>query len=323
MKAVHETVGARLESPGFIRGEEVKDDAPSVHDEPKRIRWPSERHPYAGQSAVLATKHAKLPLIAPPLARAVGLSIDAVAVDTDTLGTFSGEIPRTGPPLETAIRKARLGMQAAGLGLGLASEGSIGPDPAMPFLTSDRELVVLVDDNAGIVIWDAYTSYDIVAATTTARPGDDLGQFIAEADFPVHRLVVRPNQGPVQPLHKGVDSRAALDTAIAQAAAAATDGCARIETDLRAHACPSRQPVIAGAAERLAQRVAVRCPSCSAPGWGCVDILMGVPCDWCGTEVDQPRAEIDGCPACDHQEVRALVGTDATGDPGTCPVCNP
>ncbi len=298
-------------------------DGPGVQEESKRSQWPTERHPYTGQRAVLATKHAKLPLIAPPLASSVGLNVDAVAVDTDTLGTFSGEVPRTGPPLETAIRKARLGMKATGRELGLANEGSIGPDPAMPFLTADREIVVLVDDRAGIVIWDAHTSYDIMAATTSARPGDNLRQFIADADFPGHRLVVRPNCGPVYPIHKGIDNRGALKSAIAEAAAVATDGCARIETDLRAHACPSRQLVIARAAERLAQRVAARCPGCAAPGWGCVDVLMGVPCSWCGTDVDQPRAEIDGCPACDHQEVKPLVPPDATGDPGICPTCNP
>jgi predicted RNA-binding Zn-ribbon protein involved in translation (DUF1610 family) len=272
---------------------------------------------------VLATKHAKLPLIAPPLACALGLDVDAVDVDTDTLGTFSGEIPRTGSALETAVRKARLGMKAAGRELGLANEGSIGPDPAMPLLTVDREIVVLVDDNAGIVIWDAYATYDIVAATTSARPGEDLRQFITDADFPAHLLIVRPNSGPVYPIRKGIDSRASLKSAIAEAAAVATDGRARIETDLRAHACPSRQLVIARAAERLAQRAAARCPGCAAPGWGPVDVLMGVPCSWCGTDVEQPRAEIYGCPACDRQEIRPLVPPEATGDPGICPACNP
>ncbi len=298
-------------------------EVPGPRAEVKRIGWLTQRHPYAGRSAVLATKHAKLPLIAPPMACAVGLNVDAVAVDTDALGTFSGEVPRTAPPLETAISKARLGMKAAGRELGLANEGSIGPDPTMPLLTVDREIVVLVDDSAGIVIWDAHTSYDIVAATTSARPGDNLRQFITDADFPAHRLVVRPNCGPLHPIHKGINSRASLKSAIAEAAAVATDGRARIETDLRAHACPSRQRIIARAAERLARRIAARCPGCAAPGWGRIDVLMGVPCSWCGTDVDQPRAEVDGCPACDWREVRQLVSPDATGDPGICPVCNP
>ncbi|MHB8296137.1 MAG: DUF6671 family protein [Acidimicrobiales bacterium] len=283
----------------------------------------ASQHPYDGRVAVLATKHAKLPLIGPPLARFVGLAVEEAPVDTDILGTFSGEVPRPGPPLETAVSKARLGMRATGHVLGLASEGSIGPDPAIPFVTADREIVVLVDDDAGLVIWEAHTSYDIVTATTTARPGEDLTRFLSQAGFPAHRLIVRPNQGPVRPVRKGIDDLTALTVAIAEIAATSPDGRARVETDLRSHACPSRQPVIAGAAERLAQRVASRCPSCGAPGWGRIDVVVGIPCSWCGGEIASPRAELDGCPSCDRRDLRDLLPPGATGDPANCPACNP
>jgi hypothetical protein len=59
---------------------------------------------YEGRSAVLATKHDKLSLITPPLA-ATGLIVVAVAVDTDQLGTFSGEVSRPAAPLDTAIAR--------------------------------------------------------------------------------------------------------------------------------------------------------------------------------------------------------------------------
>ena len=291
---------------------------------PRISSWDHPGHPYLGRVAVLSTKHAKLPLIGPPLARAVGLRVEAVAVDTDTLGTFTGDIPRLGPPLDTAIAKARLGMRAAGQALGIASEGSIGPDPAMPFFgIADRELVVLVDDDAGIVVWEAHTSWDIVTATTSVRPGENLEPFLTQAGFPAHQLIVRPNSGAVHPIYKGIATMGELTTAIGQCAAAASDGHACVETDLRAHACPSRREVIASAAERLAARLAVRCPVCGAPGWGRVDVLLGVPCAWCGTDVDRPRAEIDGCPACDHKETRPVLPPEARADPGECPNCNP
>jgi hypothetical protein len=286
-------------------------------------RWDHAGHPYAGRVAVLSTKHAKLPLIGPPLQRAVGLQVDAVPVDTDTLGTFTGDIPRPGPPLETAIAKARLGMAAAGQALGIASEGSIGPDPAMPFVIADRELIVLVDDDTGIVVWETHASWDIVTATTTVRPGENLEQFLTRAGFPAHQLIVRPNSGQVQPIHKGVSDPGDLAAAVAECASVATDGLARVETDLRAHACPSRRSVIAEAAGRLASRLAARCPACGAPGWGRVDTLLGVPCAWCGTEVARPRAEIDGCPACEHRATRPVVSPETRADPGECPLCNP
>ncbi|MHB8188771.1 MAG: DUF6671 family protein, partial [Dermatophilaceae bacterium] len=285
--------------------------------------WDHPDHPYAGRTAVLSTKHDKLPLIGPPLERAVGLRVEAVAVDTDTLGTFTGDIPRLGSPLDTAIAKARLGMSATGQDLGIASEGSIGPHPALPFVIADRELVVLVDDSAGIVVWETHSSWDIVTATTTVRPGESLEAFITQAGFPTHQLIVRPNSGHAQPIYKGVTSLGDLATAISECASVATDGFARVETDLRAHACPSRRTVIADAAERLACRIAARCPACGAPGWGRIDVLLGVPCAWCGTDIARPRAEIDGCPACEHRETRPVISSETRADPGECPICNP
>ncbi len=295
---------------------------PAATVRPSRT-WGQAEHPYTGLVAVLATKHEKLPLVGPPLADAVGLRVEAVEVDTDALGTFTGDIPRHGSPLDTAVAKARLGMSAAGLHLGLASEGSIGPDPATPLAVADREIVVLVDDDSGIVIWESHSSWDVVAAATNVSPGDDLGPFLFEARFPDHQLIVRPSTGALHPIYKGISSIGQLTAAVAECAAVATDNLALVETDLRAHACPSRRAVIAAAAERLADRIAARCPSCGAPGWGRIDILLGVPCARCGTEVARPRAEIDGCPACVHRDTRPVVSPEERADPGACPRCNP
>jgi len=277
---------------------------------------------YAGRAAVLATKHDKLPLVAPPLA-AVGLEVVAVAVDTDRLGTFTGEIPRPGSARDTAIAKARLAMAATGIPLGLASEGSIGPHPATPLLTVDVELVVLVDDDRDIIVWAAATGTDTMAATQVVAPGQDPTGLVGRFDLPHHAVIVRPNQGPPAPVFKGLRHPADIDAAVAACAAASPDQRARLETDLRAHHCPSRRPVIRLAAERLATRLAARCPTCASPGWGPIDIVTGVPCDWCATPVDDVRAEVDGCPACGHRAERATVGPDATADPGRCPRCNP
>lgn len=286
-------------------------------------RWSGSDHPYAGRMAVLATKHGKLPLIAPPLEQAVGLRVEAVAVDTDILGTFTGDIPRQGPPLDTAIAKARLGIDAAGCPLGLASEGSISPDSAMPFIHSDKEIVVLVDDENGIVVWESHSSWDIVAATVTANSIEGLESFLVHADFPNHKLIVRPNSGVVRPVYKGIATVDGLVAVLDECATASADGLAVVETDLRAHACPSRRAIIACTAKRLADRIAARCPVCGAPGWGRVDVLLGVPCSWCGTEVARSRAEIDGCASCEYRQTRPIASADLRADPGECPVCNP
>lgn len=272
---------------------------------------------------MLSTKHEKLALVAPALARAVALEVASVEVDTDQLGTFTGDVARAHPPLETAVRKARLGMAASGSPLGVASEGTVGPDVTVPFLTADRELVVLVDDELGIVIHEEYTAYDGVMASTTAAAGDDLDAFLARADFPRHRLIARPNLDTVGPIVKGIADLPTLRRAVADASAASRDGLARVETDLRAHVDPSRRRVIEAAAERLAARVAALCPSCATPGWGPVDLVTGVPCAACGTTVEVVRAEIDGCTRCDLRIERPIVRSARTADPSTCPHCTP
>lgn len=296
---------------------------PTAQQSPTRWRDGWSPHPYAGLVAVLATRHNKLPLIGPALTQSIGLQVEAVAVDTDSLGTFTGDILRLDSPLNTAVAKARLAMRDRGATLGLASEGSIGPHPAAPFVTLDRELAVLVDDAAGIVVAATYDSLELISATTTASPGQDLRPFLDQAQFPDHRLIVRPNSGGLGLVVKNIDSVDTLVAAISSCAVASSDHLARVETDLRAHVCPSRRPAIAAAASKLAARLAIACPVCAAPGWGPIDRLLGLPCAWCRQDVPAIRAEIDACPACDHRHERPLLPTGARADPGLCPRCNP
>jgi hypothetical protein len=278
--------------------------------------------PYDRCTAVLATKHDKQDAVASGLDR-TGLVVVTVAVDTDALGTFTGEVPRPGPPLDTAVAKARLGMAATGWNLGLASEGSFDPHPGLPWVTLHHELVVLVDDRRGWIFAGTATSTTTVTVTTVVGVDDALDPVLERADLPLHALIVRPNEGRPSPLHKGLRRPEDIRAAVAEAARCSPDGRARLETDLRAHQCPSRVPVIAAAAADLAARLSSFCPSCSAPGWAPVQVVRGVPCEWCGLVVSLPRAEILGCIACDHRWERPLEAVAATADPGQCPNCNP
>ena len=86
--------------------------------------------PYAGRRIALATMHAKERAIAPPILKELGAELVVPEqIDTDALGTFSGEIERQGTMGEVAVRKARLGMAATDLKIGVASEGTYGPHP--------------------------------------------------------------------------------------------------------------------------------------------------------------------------------------------------
>lgn len=137
---------------------------------------------YRGATAVLATKHGKQTAVAPPLADILGLTVTVADVDTDVLGTFTGEIPRTRPPLDTAVAKARMGMDATGCTLGLATEGSFAAHPDAPWLTVHTEIVVLVDDTRPdtdghpLVVVERRTTLNSNAVRHTVTTDDQLTQ---------------------------------------------------------------------------------------------------------------------------------------------------
>ena len=279
-------------------------------------------HPYHGQRASLATLHGKLGQIAPPLAAATGLIVESVAVDTDRLGTFSGELARVGSPMETAVQKARMGMAALGVPIGLASEGSIGPDPQLPFFCRDHEWVVLVDDSRGIVVAEQSHSFGVPALRGVFEPGAIPADWLAEAGFPSHGLIVRPEDRRDAGILKGIHDMLALQAALRAAAGQSSTGRAVVESDLRAHASPSRQQVIAEAAARLANRLGKLCPACGTPGWGEVSAITGLPCGDCGAWIERARKGLRfGCPACPHTAEE--LDPHAHADPAYCPHCNP
>lgn len=281
-----------------------------------------QANPYLNRQIVLTSKHEKLKLVKPAFEQNLGCELIEVSLDTDQLGTFSGEVERKQPPLETAILKARLGMDHTGIQIGLASEGSVGPDPQIPFFNSNIENLVLVDDLNGIIISETYRSFDIKASTITAAPDQDLTTFLAQVDFPTHGLIVRPNTKEISLCIKGIIDSQQLVAAIKQCAAQSPNGHVVVESDLRAHFSPSRQKNIATLAQLLAKRVAQVCPKCKTPGWGRIDYKKGVICSSCGLIDENAIAqERLGCSKCNHIELGEILNTEL--NPAQCNFCNP
>ena len=280
--------------------------------------------PYRGRTAVLATTHGKERAVAPALERLPGLSVVVPSgIDTDALGTFTGEIPRRGSMQEAAIAKARLGMRLTGLPLGLASEGGYGPHPSAPFVPVGIELMVLVDDEREVVIAESAMEPAAGFDHAVLGPGDDPSDFLRRAGFPERALVARPNEGPLTAVAKGIADRTCLAEAIAAASALSADGKALVQTDMRAHCNPARMAAIARLAAKFAGRLASLCPECGTPGFGKAGLLPGLPCRWCGGPTTLPAGDLFRCVrcACERPQPRADGLTSA--DPGHCPECNP
>lgn len=278
-------------------------------------------HRYTGGVFGLATHHGKGPLVAPVFRDVLGARVVEIDVDTDTLGTFAGEVPRAGSQLETVIAKARMGMAVSGLPWGLANEGSFGAHPIVPFVTVDVEMLVLVDDELGIVVTETEVATDVVTLAIDIDPDEWDPSTFGGGGFPDHGMIVRPT-GAHWPVVKGIHDLDTLAVAVGQCAGAGVSPTVRIESDLRAHHHPGRRAVITRAARRLAERLATCCPACSTPGFGTVRIEPGAPCAACGEPTPGAALEHMGCARCPHTETRGVAPASGA-DPSSCPACNP
>ena len=270
--------------------------------------------------------HGKEVAIAPTFADRLGLTIEvAPNLDTDVFGTFTGETPRAGTIRETAVAKARLGMAATGLSIGIASEGSYGPNPFIPFVPGGVEMMVLVDDESGIVVDEHLIDHAPVHQHQVTRDIGEMSAFLERIRFPEHAVIVRANVAPNgdAPIFKGVRTLSLLAAAIADSAAGSQDGFALVQTDMRAHMNPTRMAAIARLAASLCTRIATSCPACGSPGYGQVDVEAGLPCRRCGAASELVKYEIFGCISCRRHERRALSDGRTHADPRQCSKCNP
>lgn len=275
-----------------------------------------ESAPYRGRTVAVGTKHGKQHQFAPPFRRVLGAELITPAVDTDRFGTFSGEVPRTGTPVQAARAKAGLAMDATGLPYGLASEASYGPLPGG--WPGHEEILLFRDELAGVEIVEGYRSTTVPALAQRISDYEEVGRPLI-GGLPDQALIVRPC-GAADSITKGITTTGALRSAIRAAISASPDGRALVEPDLRAQHNPSRRRILSALAETLARRLATPCPSCAAPGFGRVDAEPGLPCRLCAAPTPLRRSEIRGCAVCAHRETRPVR---AQADPLHCPACNP
>jgi hypothetical protein len=285
-----------------------------------------DRFHLAGQRAAIATMHGKEKAIGPVLAESLGLEcVVPSGFDTDRFGTFTREIERPGTPLDAARAKiAAVFLHLPQARVAVASEGSFGPHPGIPFAPLGRELVLLADRLTGLEIagHDASTEVNFAHCAATGPP--EALEFAARVNFPHQGLIVMGCRGgqpdPHAALRKGIADAATLERAVRDAVAQC--GQAFVETDMRAHFNPTRMRAIERAARDLARRFNSRCPACGYPGFDVTARVPGLPCEWCGEPTHAIKAEILACAACAHRLERP-AGDRPLADPGLCGRCNP
>ncbi len=284
------------------------------------------RSSYAGSCIILTTQHAKSIAVAPSFWNKLGASVLEYVVDTDQLGTFSGEIKRKGNALECVRRKCEWPLDRFGdkIEFALANEGSFGPHPRIPFLPCDQEIMYFIDRRHSFHLYLSHLSEKTNYQMDTVDSLEALHKFAKIAKFPSHALILRPNnRESTELIFKGVNSQPALEEAFLQSRKHALDGSVWIETDMRAQFNPSRMAVIGELAEKLAERLALHCPECGIPGWGKVRVETGLTCSGCGSKTQLIKHEIYGCTKCPYEETHQPAHGLEQAEPEHCQYCNP
>lgn len=277
---------------------------------------------YENKPISLLTKHKKEKIIAPILAEATGCHMTLVlGYDTDQLGTFTREIPRIDNQIDTARKKARIGMDLLGLSLGMASEGSFGPDPFTGLMPWNRELIVLIDDDMETeIIGQAQGPGNQQYLITS--DWQEAVKFATKVGFPDQYLIVRPENGNNPKIHKDINEWSKFESIFFSVASVFATGQVFIETDGRAHGNPERRKMIAKAAEDLVNNMGSFCPACGIPGFSVVQRLPGLPCMHCGRPTRITYAELWLCKKCGEHEKREF-SEEEMADPMYCDFCNP
>jgi hypothetical protein len=270
--------------------------------------------------------HQKEKVIAPILEKELGIKV-VVPQDfnTDRFGTFTREIKRLGTQIEAARLKAETALAITGETLAIASEGTFGPHPAIPFIAFNQEIVILLDKIHELKIvgqefsTETNYSHQIVATVQEAY------KFAAQVGFPEHALVVMSDTctKDKSEIIKGITTKEQLSAAVTFALNQSNSGKVHIETDMRALYNPTRMKNIEKATYDLIKKINQPCPKCNCPGFEVIERKKGLPCMYCNLPTQLTLTAIYKCKKCNFTQTTLFPDGIEKADPSQCMYCNP
>lgn len=277
---------------------------------------------YSNRKIVLLTKHSKEEVIKPIIELATGCELIIESrFDTDKFGTFSREIKRPKSQLDTARLKIKKGLKLSCADIGIASEGSFGSHPILP-APWNIELVLLYDKKDKFEIYGVHESADTNFNHIKVSAYEDVLLFAEKIGFPEHYLILRPDHEKANKIIKDINSHEKLKEAFYKCLALSKSGEVFVETDMRAHANPTRMKNIQKATENLVSKLLSLCPNCNSPGFIVTEVVRGLPCERCGLASETVLKYIYICHKCKHEKVDYFPNGQ-TAPAQYCNYCNP
>jgi len=270
----------------------------------------------------IATNHRKEEVIQPIFESK--LKVQCVVpedFDSDSLGTFSGEIERLLSPIETARKKCEIVAEKYNADLVIASEGSFGPHPLFGLVPMDEEILLFMDLKNKLEIKHAERTIKTNFCSEQIETVHDLMRFAEKVGFPSHGLILKGKINGKEKYFKGiVDDRMLINYFLTFKRRKDT---ITVETDMRAMFNPTRMEVIQQAAINLAKKINNLCPNCSSPGFGAERSVSGLECSQCSLPTRSIKAHIFHCHQCSFEKEFELTSHKKTEDPMYCDFCNP
>ena len=277
---------------------------------------------FKNRKLVIATKHQKEKVIAPLLEKNLGVNCFAMeGFDTDTLGTFTGEIERELDTISTLRKKCLLAMEASNCDLGVASEGSFGAHPSIFFASSDDEFLILIDKKNNLEIIARELSMETNFNGKEIKTEKELFDFAKNVKFPTHGLVLRKSEKDFTQIIKGIIDSAVLKQSFEKLLGESNS--VYVETDMRAMYNPTRMTVIENATKKLVDKLKSCCPQCNIPGFGVTEVKKGLECSSCGSPTNSILSFIYSCQKCNFTKEEMYPHKKTIEDPMYCDYCNP
>ncbi len=277
---------------------------------------------FQNRDLLIATMHKKEVVLAPLFEQKLGVKAFVPKnYDTDSFGTFTGEVERKENTLNTVRQKCLQALKFYNYDLGIASEGSFGPHPIIPFLPANEEIIIFIDLKNDLEIIGRKIEIETNFSSREVESYKELEEFAKNSKFPSHGLILKCSDDKKSPILKGINQWKLLKSSFVDLKSFGSK--ILVETDMRAMHNPTRMNTIKKAGEALVEKINSKCPSCFIPGFGITSASPGLPCEFCGSPTKSIKSYTYHCHKCSYETIEEFPKGKFTEDPMYCDYCNP